>query len=490
MDLLFVALTLTAVVALYFLRNPMSHTRMYQLRRFMNWFPLGMSYAFLYMGRYNLNVAKNALGDAMDKQAFGWIFGLGTFVYAISLLLNGPIVDKIGGRKGIMIATSGAFVANMLMGLATYLFLNKRLPFNLTGTFIVLYMLNMFFQSYGAVSIIKVNAYWFHVRERGLFGAIFGTLLSSGIYLAFDWNSTIASAATAHHAQPSWLERFIVSIFGANNPGATAMVFFIPACILICWTVIDYVLIRDTPQSAGLQEFDTADASSGEMDVEHTLPQLLKKVLTHPIILMVAAVEFTTGVIRNGILQWYFIFAHDVPQIGAEFFKDHWGFILFITGICGGFAAGTVSDVFFQSRRGPPVALAAGIMIIAGAVMALALRSSPITVGTCGVILGLLSISIHSMMSGTAAADFGGRKATATASGITDAFVYLGTAVQSVSLGFLTTKNWIFWPLFLIPFAMLGLLLASRMWHSLPKATRDYLSRVEHINLGLPGQED
>ena len=44
---------------------------------------------------------------------------------------------------------------------------------------------------------------------------------------------------------------------------------------------------------------------------------------------------------------------------------------------------------------------------------------------------------VHSLMSGTAAADFGGRKATATASGIVDGFVYLGSGVQSVGVGYL-----------------------------------------------------
>src|SRR5207302_646186 len=46
---------------------------------------------------------------------------------------------------------------------------------------------------------------------------------------------------------------------------------------------------------------------------------------------------------------------------------------------------------------------------------------------------------VHSLMSGTAAADFGGRKATATASGIVDGFVYLGSGVQSVGVGYLVT---------------------------------------------------
>ena len=39
--------------------------------------------------------------------------------------------------------------------------------------------------------IIKVKANWFHVRERGVFGAIFGTLISFGVYFAFEWGQAI-----------------------------------------------------------------------------------------------------------------------------------------------------------------------------------------------------------------------------------------------------------------------------------------------------------
>jgi len=60
-------------------------------------------------------------------------------------------------------------------------------------------------------------------------------------------------------------------------------------------------------------------------------------------------------------------------------------------------------------------------------------------------------------MSGTAAADFGGRKATATCSGIVDGFVYLGSGVQSIGVGYLVTHfSWQWWPIFLMPFALIG----------------------------------
>ena len=178
------------VIFLYFRNNPLRHSRWFMIRRFINWFPLGMTYSFLYMGRYNLNVSKNALGTLMTKEEFGTIFAVGTVVYAFSLLVNGPLVDKIGGKKGILIAAMGASVANVLLGVLTYLTVLGRLHMNMVVAYSTLYAVNMYFQSYGAVSIIKVKAYWFHVRERGVFGAIFGSLISIGVYFAFDWGQT------------------------------------------------------------------------------------------------------------------------------------------------------------------------------------------------------------------------------------------------------------------------------------------------------------
>ena len=64
----------------------------------------------------------------------------------------------------------------------------------LVPMFSALYALNMYFQSFGAVSIVKVNSAWFHLRERGTFGGIFGILISLGLYFAFDWSSAIVKA--------------------------------------------------------------------------------------------------------------------------------------------------------------------------------------------------------------------------------------------------------------------------------------------------------
>lgn len=484
MDLILVALVITAVVYTYFKHNPIGHSERFIWRRFINWFPLGMTYAFLYMARYNLSVSKNALGNAMTKEDFGLIFGAGTVTYGLSFLLNGPLVDKMGGKKGIIIAALGSCMANGAMGLALYLYLMGRLPTNLTLTFAILYSLNMFFQSYGAVSIIKVKAYWFHVRERGIFGAIFGTLISFGVYFAFDWGQAIVEASKSKiEGEPTTLQRVFQLLFAVDTHQTDSLwlVFFIPSAILIFWAMMDMWLIKDTPGQANFEDFDTHDASSGEMDKEFTMSELLQRVFSSKIMLIVACIEFTTGVLRNGIMQWYFVFAKELPQGSSEFFLKNWGLLLCLVGIVGGFAGGIISDKYFHSRRGPPAAFALAIMFGATIVMVLTLFSHPTIVGGCALIIACLVISVHSLMSGTAAADFGGRKATATASGIVDGFVYLGSGLQSVALGFLTTKNWIFWPIFMAPFALAGMVLAIRIWKDLPEATKRYLIHVEKM---------
>lgn len=490
MGTIIVSLFLAGIIVLYFYNNPLKHGRWFMIRRFINWFPLGMTYAFLYMGRYNLNVSKNALGSLMTKEEFGIIFAAGTITYALSFLVNGPLVDRIGGKKGIIIAAVGSSIANILLGVLTYLVVTGQLQMKMVVAFSILYSLNMYFQSYGAVSIIKVKAYWFHVRERGVFGAIFGTLISFGVYFAFDWGQAIVDMVqTKANGTQTWLSSFLRSTFALESGSHDAIwaVFFIPAVILIFWAIMDFFMIKDSPEEANFPHFDTHDASSGKMHEEYTAMQLLKRVFSSPIMLTIAFIELTSGVLRNGIMQWYFIFAKEVKQPGAEFFLENWGLLLCVFGIIGGFMGGMISDKYFHSRRSPPVVFLSAFMFIMALLMAIFLTSSPIIVGSAAVLISMAVIGVHSLMSGTAAADFGGRKATATSSGIVDGFVYLGTGIQSFSLGFLTSWNWQWWPIFLMPFALLGMYLAMRIWKELPAATQKYIDEVEN-NVEIVGK--
>jgi OPA family glycerol-3-phosphate transporter-like MFS transporter len=473
---------LVAVVIAYFFNNPMKHGRWFMMRRFINWFPLGMTYAFLCMGRYNIIVAQRAL---MSKEDLGIIFGVGTWVYALSFLVNGPLIDKkLGGKAGMLISAVGASLANVALGVLTWLIIARHLKVNLVFSFSVLYAINMYFQSFGSMSIIKVKAYWFHVRERGVFGAIFGALISIGVYFAFDWGGSIIAMTKANSA--GLLHDIFVS---AGAPlDATWSIFYIPAVILIFWVLLDWWLIKDSPEEAGFPHFDTHDASSGQMHVEFSVMDLLKKVFTSKLMLLIACVELTGGVFRYSMTQWYSIFASEVKQPGAEFFSLHWGWYACVFGIVGGFSGGLISDKLFQSRRGPPAALLCGLVLVMAVLMSLFLSSSPVVVGWAAVFIVMASIGITSLMSGTAATDFGGRKATATSMGIVNGFAYIGSGIQSFGLGFLLASkdaNWQWLPLFVMPFAIIGTLIAIKIWHDLPPATRKYIAEVEQKGIEI-----
>jgi OPA family glycerol-3-phosphate transporter-like MFS transporter len=503
-------LGLLVVVALVLSRLPpvegVSHSKAFKIRRVMNWLPLGLTYAFLYMGRYNLKVSKFAFEEMqavgaepgvldcganalMGNDDFGLIFTVGVWVYGSAFLINGPLTDKLGGRFAILVGAAGAAVANLLMGLAA-LSLVHHGPFhemiaeNFVVVYSVLYGINMYFQSFGAVAMVKTNAPWFHVRERGVFGAIFGILISLGIYFAFDLGYAIV-----------------------KNIGL-AEVFLIPSGLLLVFLVIDFFLVRNTPSDAGLQDFDTADASSGDDGPQKGALDVFKMMLTNPIIITIALVEFCSGFIRQAPMQWYRTFAKQtdgVLNLKGDIIYDNWGVWLCIAGITGGVLAGVISDRMFQSRRGP-VAAILYVCVTVGSVALFFMYdlqavqlSLPVVgsfklapAGVLAILISMCVIGVHGMLSGTASMDFGGRKNVGVAVGIIDGFVYLGTGVMSLLYSIMLPSeefveeggkcvlsgpvtepsNWSPWPISMIVIGFIGFLLATRLWNAKPKAKK------------------
>jgi OPA family glycerol-3-phosphate transporter-like MFS transporter len=462
------------------LRNPVAadgrvvHPGEYRRRRALNWVPLGIGYAMLYMGRYNLTVAQGALGGLMPKESFGTIFGVGAVVYGCAFLLNGPLTDRFGGRRAMLLALFGAFAANVAMG--TYVRAitlgGGASAASVTRVMSVLYAVNMYFQSYGAVAIVKVNASWFHVRERGGFSGVFGIMIASGIYFAFDVNERLLRLA--HPATP------------AGGVVASWIVFFAPAAALFTMFLLEMFLLRDGPASAGHFDIDTGDASAGEDAARVPTGALLRRILTNPVIMTVAAIEFCTGVLRDGVMHWFRIYAGEQAKAAAalgaaapagahgwDFALANLGLLSMFAGILGGNTAGLVSDKLFGSRRAPAAFLMYAILISCLGLMVFSLdESSRLT--AIVFFISLAVIGTHGVLSGTATMDFGGRKGAATAVGVIDGFVYLGTAVQSLALGRITSRpgGWRYWPIFLLPFAALGIALLTRIWHAMPKGKR------------------
>jgi OPA family glycerol-3-phosphate transporter-like MFS transporter len=465
---------LIVVITLVILRLPrveLGHTTAFRKRRLLNWLPLGLSYSFLYFGRYNIKMFQGEFEGGLTASQYGTVFGVGSAVYGLSFLLNGPLTDRWGGRKTILIATMGSGFANALMG---YMAISGN-TFGMSPTvaYAVAFAINMYFQSFGAVSIVKVNAAWFHLRERGTFGGIFGILISLGLYFAYDVGKRIVDLTVTEKGDTAhWL-------------------FWIPAVILWLFFVLSYLFVRNQPSDTGHPNFDLGDASSEE---RLTVGQVFIKLLTHPVILIISFVELCSGFLRQAILQWGVDFGKalglndDSNSFFDGFVFQNCGMVSCIAGITGGIFAGAISDHLFGSRRSPVSGFLYGIMLVGAIAIVPLLGSYPGAIGWVVALMSMAIIGVHGMLTATASADFAGKANTGMAVGIIDGFVYVGSTIQSFLYGAMLPSskvigpdgcpmvnpaasdpgNWVVWPYAMIPVALIGFLLTLKIWNARP----------------------
>jgi OPA family glycerol-3-phosphate transporter-like MFS transporter len=423
------------------------HAPVFRRRRFANWFPLGLTYASLYMGRYNFNVYRNHAFElhGLTEAQVGTIATAGFWVYAASLLVNGPLAERIGGRRAILVGVAGSALVN----LAIALFLRGPAnPGNVVLGMSLLFGANMYFQSFGAISVVKVNSAWFHWRERGMIGGVFGSMISLGYFLALGLGGIIF----AH--LPYWA------------------LFLVPSAVLLVMLVMDALLVRDRPSHAGHDDFDTGDEAAHPGSARRELPfgEVVAHVLKHPVLQVLTAAEFCTGIVRQGLLLHFGRFlrqVHHVTEAGTPVRYQIASVGITVGGIAGALLCGVLSDRVFGSRRAPVAFLFYGGQIVA--LTALGMAGSSYVASALVGFACMWIFGVHGMLSGTASMDFGGKRAAATAAGLLDGVQYVGSGLVGVGLGWLLDRyHWAIWPYALIPFSVIGGALMLKLWNARP----------------------
>jgi OPA family glycerol-3-phosphate transporter-like MFS transporter len=244
---------------------------------------------------------------------------------------------------------------------------------------------------------------------------------------------------------------------------------------------VDYYLVRDKPAHAGHSDFDTGDASSGD-ETPITFDFIKKNILMSPIIMTLAAAEFCTGFVRQGVMLYFVEFLKEVHHIDPGSALFWWaGTGVTMGGIIGGLLCGWMSDKLFDSRRAPVAFIFYCCQVVA--LLALGYVSTPALAASLVGFSCIWIFGVHGMLSGTASMDFGGKKAAASTAGILDGVQYIASGIAGFGLGWiLKTYGWdgdasvghqaqnaMVWVYSIIPFSMLGGLIILKLWNTKPK---------------------
>jgi len=338
--------------------------------------------------------------------AYSVAYGLGQFLWGMS-------ADRFGPRRVVL----GGLLASSAVGVAM----------GLSSTVV---LLGVFFfaqglcQSTGWAPLTKNMGFWFSSKERGRVMGYWCTNYAFGGMVASPFAGYVA-----YSVFDDWRWAFFS---GAAVP------------VLIC--IPFYFLQRDRPRDVGLEEIEdyhdepmaVVDGNRVAEEEKEGSWQLIGDVFRSPPVLVMAAVYFLLKPARYAILFWG-------PVIASERLASH-SFALAATipaafevaGLAAPIAIGFVSDKLFQARRFPACVLSLLFLAIV-LVLFKPLTSSGSSAGMllAFFLIGFFLYGPDSMVSATAAIDFGTKKGAGSAAGFINGWGSFGQILGVALPGYL-----------------------------------------------------
>ncbi|MGC9451730.1 MAG: MFS transporter [Oceanipulchritudo sp.] len=446
----------------------MSHPKGFRPRRGLNWFSLGLMYATYYMCRYNFRFATPGM-----QEEFGFsitqiadLMAIWSLTYGTGQLVNGLLSDKIGGKRSMQIGAIGTIAVSLTLGLASLTGIGSAITS--TGLFTgidpaflaisIIWLLNGWFQSFGAPGMVKVNAAWFHRTERGTFAGIFGFMIQLGQVSISKLSPAILNGVSLGFivfAEGEWRALFILPpIFTAS-----ALLFM-------------SLVAKQSPEEAGYPDVieDEIDNSEGTTT---SLKQSFRTIFTHPLVWFYAVAYACTGAVRSSSDHLAVLYFQD--QLGMNMKTNipaivAWTLALMpIAAVFGSLASGWVSDKFFRGQRSPVAMVLYFLEAVVIGSAALLLLNGLVGPTAAGILTGCIILllialtanSTHSIVGAAAPMDIGGKKMAGFAAGVIDSFQYYGGALSLIITGRVldATKEqfgWTFWYVIMAGFGVIG----------------------------------
>ena len=413
------------------------HPPGFRPRRGLNWAFVGLLYTSFYMCRYNLPLGNSAISAefGFTKSQMGTIITTALLAYACGQIVNGLLADRLGGKRAMLIGAAGTIVMNILFGVASF--------WGLLWLFVLIRGIDGYMQAFGAPGMVKINAAWFRPTERGGFAGIFGFMINLGRLGIFKLG-------------PALLAGFTFLGLIRIPPLHWRWLFWIPAGIATLVAICMSIFVKDAPEDAGFPSVNPNEEVGGE--VRARVSDVLRTIVSNPVVWIIAAAYACTGAVRQGIDQWFPRFmleVHHVDYQSAQF--QLVAFSIPFVASAGSLLSGFVSDKVFHGRRAP---VAGGLYFLETIIILTAAQFHSANAAVLFLVLiSFTANATHSILGTAAAMDIGGAKMAGFASGVIDSFQYFGGSLAGYFLGMLLDRSWGSYFYFMAPFGIVGGLL-------------------------------
>jgi OPA family sugar phosphate sensor protein UhpC-like MFS transporter len=419
-------------------------------------------YASYYLTRQSFSVAKVALANdptvALSRDVWGIIDSTFLATYSLGQFIMGPLVDRFGPRRILLGGLTLSVLTAVGNGFA-----------KTAAVFLTFAVLQGIAQSTGWTATNKAMSAWFSLRERGRVLGWWCTHYTAGAAFASPFaglmmdtfGRTTLSSSGVEEVVPYW-------------PAA----FWGPAAVLAAIAGIMFVVLRNKPEDVGLPPIEKYHGEPETLldDEErgHIAPEgswmLIREILSSPSIWMIAIAYFPIKLSRYSMYFWGPSFVKET--LGASALSSTLtSACMPIGGLVGVVAAGYVSDRVFKNRRAPVIVVS---LLAAAAVMLIGqLHIQNIWfMGAFFFFFGVFLYGPDSLISATAAVDYGTKRGAGAAVGFVNGVGSLGAVLGGYLPGVLTTStDWtVFFKISLVGLVLSALVVIPLWRHKPPTA--------------------